>query len=240
MARHGEARGVGKGLLRPTPRPKGVLAQDDMIAALVELDANGLCLQWRNHLGGTPPAHLARWLLMRILAYRIQATAHGGLDKETLRVLRQPKGKRLASTNLHPFEARIATTREGTKLQAGALLAREWKGRLERVMILEKGFAWNRETYGSLSQVAKAMTGTSWNGHRFFGLRTARSDRSAMPSRRRGVCDVPSLDVAAVEAPQQCKVGRGTGSLDVTGAANGEMALIRTAGRREGGKAASP
>ena len=44
-----------------------------MIAVLVELDANGLCLQWRDHLGGTPPAHLARWLLMKILAYRIRA-----------------------------------------------------------------------------------------------------------------------------------------------------------------------
>jgi hypothetical protein len=85
---------------------------------------------------------------------------------------------------LHPFEARIATTQDGTKLKAGALLAREWNGRLERVMILDKGFAWNGGTYGSLSQVAKAMTGTSWNGHRFFGLRTARSDRSGMVPRR--------------------------------------------------------
>jgi Protein of unknown function (DUF2924) len=99
--------------LRLTPRPKDVLALDDMIAALAELDANGLCLQWRNHLGGTPPAHLPRWLLMKILAYRLQAAAFGGLDKETLRVLRQPKGHRLASSDLHPFEARIATTREG-------------------------------------------------------------------------------------------------------------------------------
>ena len=197
MARHRQARGVGKGLLRPTPGPEGVLAQDDMIAALDELDANGLCLQWRNHLGGTPPAHLPRWLLMRILAYRIQAAAHGGLDKETLRVLRQPKGKRLASTDLRPFEARIATTREGTKLQVGALLAREWNGRLERVMILEKGVAWNGKTYGSLSQVAKAMTGTSWNGHRFFGLRTARSDRSAMVPRRSGDCDAASSGAAS-------------------------------------------
>jgi hypothetical protein len=168
-----------------------------MIAALVELNANGLCLQWRNHLGGTPPAHLPRWLLMKILAYRIQATAFGGLDKETLRVLRQPKGHRLGSSDLHPFEARIATTREGTKLQAGALLAREWNGRLERVMILDQGFAWNGETYGSLSQVAKAMTGTSWNGHRFFGLRTARSDRSAMVSRRSGDCGAVSSDAAS-------------------------------------------
>jgi len=163
-----------------------------MIAALVELDANGLCLQWRNHLGGTPPAHLPRWLLMKILAYRIQAAAFGGLDKETLRVLRQPKGRRLASSDLHPFEARIATTREGTKLKAGALLAREWNGRLERVMILDKGVAWNGETYGSLSQVAKAMTGTSWNGHRFFGLRTAGSERTAMIPRSSRGCDAAS------------------------------------------------
>ena len=189
MAGRRPPRGAGEGLLRPTARPEGVLALDDMIAALVELDANGLCLQWRNHLGGTPPAHLPRWLLMKILAYRIQATAFSGLDKETLRVLRQPKGRRLGSSDLHPFEARIATTREGTKLKAGALLAREWNGRLERVMILDKGFAWNGETYGSLSQVAKAMTGTSWNGHRFFGLRTAGFDRSAMVHRRSGDCD---------------------------------------------------
>jgi hypothetical protein len=176
-----------------------------MIAALVELDANGLCLQWRNHLGGTPPTHLPRWLLMKILAYRIQATAFGGLDKETLRVLRQPKGQRLASSDLHPFEARIATTREGTKLKAGALLAREWNGRLERVMILDQGVAWNGETYGSLSQVAKAMTGTSWNGHRFFGLQTAKSDRSGMVRSRSGDCDAASSGASI-----PIKDGRGT------------------------------
>jgi hypothetical protein len=64
-------------------------------------------------------------------------------------------------------------------------------------MILDQGVAWNGETYGSLSQVAKAMTGTSWNGHRFFGLRTARSDRSAMVSRRSGDCDAASSGAAS-------------------------------------------
>ena len=117
---------------------------------------------------------------MKILAYRIQAAAHGGLDKETLRVLRQPKGRKLASSDLHPFEVRIATTREGAKLNAGTLLVREWNGKLERVMILEEGFAWNGQTFGSLSQIAKAMTGTNWNGHRFFGLRQG---KTAMPRR---------------------------------------------------------
>ena len=123
--------------------------------------------------------------------------AFGGLDKETLRVLRQPKGRRLASPVLPPFEARSPITREGTKLKAGALLAREWNGRLERVMILDQGFAWNGETYGSLSQVAKAMTGTSWNGHGFFGLRTARSDRSGVVPRRSGDCEAASSGAAS-------------------------------------------
>jgi hypothetical protein len=66
-------------------------------------------------------------------------------------------------------------TREGLGLKAGALLVREWNGRLERVMILEEGFAWNGQTFGSLSQIAKAMTGTTWNGHRFFGLRQGKT-----------------------------------------------------------------
>ena len=122
MAGGRPSRGAREGLLRPTPGPEGVLALDDMIAALVELDTNGLCLQWRNHLGGTPPAHLPRWLLLRILAYRIQAAAFGGVDKEMLRVLRQPKGRRIAASDLHPFEARSPTTREGTKLQPGLSL----------------------------------------------------------------------------------------------------------------------
>ena len=51
------------------------------------------------------------------------------------------------------------------------MLVRECKGKLERVMILEEGFAWNGQTYRSLSQIARVMTGTNWNGHRFFGLR---------------------------------------------------------------------
>ena len=65
-------------------------------------------------------------------------------------------------------------------------------------MVLEKGFAWNGEVYSSLSEIAKAMTGTSWNGHRFFGLRTAKSNRSKLLGRRREVCDVASVDVAPV------------------------------------------
>ena len=197
MAKRQKARGAGEGSVPPAPSPSERERLEAAVASLSGLNADQLRLQWRNHLGGIPPAHLPGWLLARVLAYRIQAAAFGGLDKETLRVLRQPKGHKLASSDLHPFEARIATTREGTKLKAGALLTREWNGRLERVMILDQGVAWNGETYSSLSQVAKAMTGTSWNGHRFFGLRTARSDQSGMVPRRSGDCDAASSGAAS-------------------------------------------
>ena len=93
---------------------------------------------------------------------------------------RQLSGWNLPPLMIHAFGAhpsfphssrRSPQTREGLGLKTGALLVREWKGRLERVTVLEEGFAWNGHTFGSLSQIAKAMTGTTWNGHRFFGLR---------------------------------------------------------------------
>ncbi|MBV8474914.1 MAG: DUF2924 domain-containing protein, partial [Hyphomicrobiales bacterium] len=83
-----------------------------------------------------------------------------------------------------PFALRDPATRDGIGLKPGALLVREWSGRLERVVVLDKGFAWNGTTYGSLSQIAKAMTGTNWNGHRFFGLRTAGSTVGRTTGRR--------------------------------------------------------
>ena len=179
MAKLPQSRRVGENLLPSTPRPAERGPLEELVTALVDLDVNGLRLQWRNHLGGTVPAHLPRWLFWRVLAYRLQAAALGGLDKETLCVVRQPKGQTLDSPVSRPFEARIPATREGATLGAGSLLTREWNGKLERVMVLEKGFAWNGKSYGSLSQIAKAMTGTSWNGHRFFDLRAAKSGPSA-------------------------------------------------------------
>ena len=104
---------------------------------------------------------------MKVLAYRLQSDAFGDLDKSIRRVLRSGNEDGVGA----PFDRREAQTREGVNLKTGALLVREWKGRLERVMILEEGFAWNDQTFGSLSQIAKAMTGTNWNGHRFFGPR---------------------------------------------------------------------
>jgi hypothetical protein len=142
-----------------------------IVANLESLDLAGLRRQWRAHLGGEAPAHLSRWLLMKVLAYRLQADAFGDVDKSIQRMLRSNKNRGVGA----PFDRRAAQTRDGLGLKAGALLVRERNGKLERVMILEEGFAWNGQTFGSLSQIAKAMTGTNWNGHRFFGLRQGRT-----------------------------------------------------------------
>src|SRR5207248_3450378 len=62
-------------------------------------------------------------------------------------------------------------------LTPGTVLVREWNRRSQRVMVMSDGFAWNGQTYDSLSRVAFAITGTKWNGSRFFGLRD-KEDRS--------------------------------------------------------------
>lgn len=144
---------------------------DVIIAGLDDLDAGQLPLQWRNHLGATAPAHLPRWLLLRVLAYRLQAAVLGDLDKATVRSIRVSRGDAI-DFGRSPFTKRKPRTQDGIGLNPGALLVREWEGKLVRVMVLDTGFAWNGRSFGSLSQVAKAITGTSWNGHRFFGLRS--------------------------------------------------------------------
>ena len=172
----------GQAAKRPAATPGASLPLDAsvllIVANLEGLDLIGLRRQWRAHLGGEAPAHLQRWLLMKVLAYRLQSDALGDIDKSIRRILRSAEEGGAGA----PFDRRLPQTREGLGLKAGALLLREWNGKLERVMILEQGFAWNGQTFGSLSQIAKAMTGTNWNGHRFFGLRegkTASADASA-------------------------------------------------------------
>jgi Protein of unknown function (DUF2924) len=146
------------------------------VANLEGLDLNGLRRQWRAHLGGEPLAHPPRWLLMRVLAYRVQSDAFGDSGKQIGRILHSGKVDGVGA----PFDRRTPQTREGLGLKVGALLVREWNGKLERVMILEDGFTWNRQTFGNLSQIAKAMTGTTWNGHRFFGLRQGKTSAADM------------------------------------------------------------
>jgi hypothetical protein len=189
--------------------PDALLSADaslaTVLASLEGLEHEGLRRQWRNHLGGEAPAHLPRWLLVRVLGHRLQIAASGDLDRSVRRLLRE-EAEGEGGQPTAPFDRRDAQTRDGIALRPGALLVREWRGKLERVMVLEEGFAWNGKNFGSLSQIAKAMTGTSWNGHRFFGLRQSEGTQaSAKPlggTRRRSLGGPPgSVDEDSALAP---------------------------------------
>ena len=144
------------------PTPGASLPLDasllSIVADLEGLDLDGLRRQWRAHLGGEPPAHLSRWLLMKVLANGLQSDAFGDLDKSIRTILHSGKEDGFGA----PFDRREPQTREGLGLKAGALLVREWNGRLERVMILEEGFAWNGQTFGSLSSSSRSSSFVFW------------------------------------------------------------------------------
>jgi hypothetical protein len=214
MSTRRERSGLGK---RPAAASPGALLSADASLAMVlggleGLELEGLRRQWRNHLGGEAPAHLPRWLLVKVLGQRLQVAAFGDLDRSVWRLLGEEADEN-GGRYIAPFDRRDAQTRDGIALRPGALLVREWRGKLERVMVLEEGFAWNGKNFGSLSQIAKAMTGTSWNGHRFFGLRQTKGTRAgAKPvggKGRRGLGHPPG----SVEEPSALAaldgVGRG-------------------------------
>jgi len=136
---------------------------DTEITRLRDLGIAELRARWQSAWGQKPPPHLPKHLLLRMLAYRLQSDHFGDLDRESQRLLDgspEAAGKR-------------AVDRSGTvsELRPGTILAREWNGRMHRVAVLAEGFAWNDKTYPSLSTIAFAITGTRWNGPRFFGLR---------------------------------------------------------------------
>jgi DUF2924 family protein len=147
---------------------------DIEIARLRSLDAGGLRARWHSFFRRRAPPHLPRHLLFHILAYRLQADLLGDLDAETLRLLDRSGSPAEVGKLAAEFNQRRSDLTVGTQL------VREWDGKLHRIMVLADGFAWNDKIYPSLSKVAFAMTGTRWNGPRFFGLRD-RSAKTAQP-----------------------------------------------------------
>ncbi len=138
------------------------------IAHLRDLDLSGLRARWKGEVRREPARHLPRHLLFAVLAYRIQADRLGDIHAGVKAVLDRsiPGEKRSVTT------ARIAKLdRQRTLLTPGTMLTRSWNGWSERVMVMADGFGWNGKVYRSLSEVASAITGTRWNGPRFFGLR---------------------------------------------------------------------
>ena len=110
--------------------------------------------------------HLPRHLLINMIAYRLQSNSYGDLGKEQKRYL--DAIAKTASENPGAEIPKQSTDRKAFKI--GTLLVREHDGVQHRVTVTPEGFLWGASTYASLSAVAKAITGTNWNGRRFFGL----------------------------------------------------------------------
>ncbi len=124
--------------------------------------------QWRELFDAEPPAFNRRYLESR-LAYRIQELAYGGLKPETIRRL-EILGEQLDGGN-----ATTRRIRQDRMPIAGTRLIREWQGVEHTVTVLANSFEWQGRPYKSLSAVARAITGTRWNGWVFFGLKNRRS-----------------------------------------------------------------
>lgn len=114
--------------------------------------------------------HLPQHLLFAVLAYQLQADRLGDLRSDVRKVLDQAAecaGQGVPSARLAKFD------QQRQVLAPGTMLTREWRGKTQRVMVMANGFGWNGKVYVSLSKAALAITGTRWNGPRFFGLRDA-------------------------------------------------------------------
>lgn len=119
--------------------------------------------RYRELFRSVPPNAFGPDLLRRSIAHRIQERAYGGHSREHQLLL-----DRLVKATRTKPNGRIELPR---RIKPGSELVRTWNRRTYRVVVLEDGFAYEGRTYNSLSEIAFTITGTKWNGPRFFGLR---------------------------------------------------------------------
>jgi Protein of unknown function (DUF2924) len=139
------------------------------IAHLRSLALDALRRRWRAVLGRTPPAALSKDLLGRMVAWRMQEQAFGGLDRESLSFL-----EGLACHGSSPRR----------QLKPGTVLVRDYHGQRHTVTVAPDGFNWQGTTYASLSAIARAITGTAWSGPRFFALARPNSTSTRSNNRK--------------------------------------------------------
>lgn len=145
------------------------------LAKLDHLDLDAMRSRWLQVTGRPAPRAFRSELLRKALAHEIQVAEFGGLPTPVKRRLRQLA----AASRDGRFDEVLGTS----SIKPGTLLIRVWQGTTHRVMVMADGFAWNGTSYGSLSGVAKAITGATWNGWIFFGLK--RDDRNKNAAKAR-------------------------------------------------------
>ena len=122
-----------------------------------------LVLRWKELFGIAPPIKFRRDLLVRFVAYKLQECVHGGLTDQI-------------QTRLLELAQRVAKDSDADlvgapRFKPGTCLVRDWRGQSHRVLVLPKGYEYAGNSYTSLSQVARLITGTRWSGPLFFGAK---------------------------------------------------------------------
>ncbi len=141
------------------------------LAALKAMSVRDLKAEWEKLIGTSAPNNSRAFLELRI-AYRIQELTYGGPDRETRRMLD------LLADEVEGHARRKHQIADPRNPVAGTKLLREWDGAEHTVTVLKDGFEWQGRKYKSLSAVARAITGTRWNGYRFFGLRERKQEEA--------------------------------------------------------------
>jgi hypothetical protein len=146
---------------------------------LATMPIAGLRVRYRELFRNDPPKAFGPDLLRRSVAHRIQEKAYGGLSRSMQRLLDQ-----LIKEYASKPGGKIVLPR---RIKPGSVLVRQWKDKSHRVTVLTDGFAYDGNTFGNLSEIAVLITGTRWNGPRFFGLRSKRAETEQRePSSRSG------------------------------------------------------
>ena len=148
--------------------PAGLASE---LASLPTLERPDLVKRWRSLYGTEPPTRMSRPILIRAIAYRMQEKALGGLQPLTRRALARA-AEEMASG--HP----VAVAPARIRIRPGTRLLREWQGVTYEAIVLEDSVLFRGERCRSLSEVARAITGSRWSGPLFFGLKAARQEPS--------------------------------------------------------------
>ena len=173
---------------QPASAPAEPLAA--ALARISEMNIEQLRVCWRETFASNPPPAFSKDLLARALCYRLQEQMFGGLSASTDRLLRA-----LVKPGAEPPR----------QVKVGSVLIREHQGLLHEVLVVPGGFCWQGKTYDSLTTIAKTITGTGWNGPRFFGLRSKK-----IPDHERGeATDRASADRDRKQQPSSLQKASG-------------------------------
>src|SRR6185437_51232 len=136
---------------------------DQQLAALPKMARRDLDAMWQDHFGKLPSRTLRRENIVRILAYRLQEKAYGDLKAsiaKQLHALIECDG-----SGYRPVVVPALRPKPGTRI------VREWHGKLRELTVLPDGYEYEGRKYGSLSEIARVITGTRWSGPAFFGMK---------------------------------------------------------------------